>query len=191
MWCVLCLSPTAGEHHQPWLDYLDKDWDREKALSVATSISGLTLQEESEQRPHKISFKVPPGSQATIDELETRLKDAGLSVNVIYSAGVDVDILPATASKGKALAFLLEEMDKGCGRPSKGTLAAGDSGNDIELLAVPGVYGCMVANAHPELRKWCDEHPSDRLFQVMRWSVALEEHWATHTQSLWLPFGCI
>ena len=135
-------------------------------MAIATTIQGLTLQEESEQRPHKISFRVEPGSQATVDELARQLKEAGLSVNVIYSAGVDVDILPASASKGKALAFLLEEMEKGPGRPARGTLVAGDSGNDVELFAVPGVYGCMVANAHPELRQWCDEHPSERLFQV-------------------------
>ena len=42
----------------------------------------------------------------------------------------------------------------------------GDSGNDIELFAVPGVRGCMVANAHPELREYCDAHASDNIFQV-------------------------
>ena len=52
------------------------------------------------------------------------------------------------------------------GTPKDGVLVNGDSGNDIELFAVPGVRGCMVVNAHPELKKWCDAHPSPNLFQV-------------------------
>ena len=50
--------------------------------------------------------------------------------------------------------------------PKDGVMVCGDSGNDIELFAVPGVRGCMVVNAHPELRAWCDAHPSPSLFQV-------------------------
>ena len=52
------------------------------------------------------------------------------------------------------------------GAPKDGVLVNGDSGNDIELFTVPGVRGCMVQNAHPELKKWCDEHKSPNLFQV-------------------------
>lgn len=50
--------------------------------------------------------------------------------------------------------------------PKDGVMVCGDSGNDIELFAVPSVRGCMVVNAHPELRTWCDAHPSPSLFQV-------------------------
>ncbi len=50
--------------------------------------------------------------------------------------------------------------------PTDGVLVNGDSGNDVELFAVPGVKGTMVANAHPELREWCDAHASDNIFQV-------------------------
>lgn len=61
----------------------------------------------------------------------------------------------------------MRQMDGGAGRPRDGVLVAGDSGNDIELFAVAGVHGCMVANAHPELRAWCDAHASSTLFQVL------------------------
>ena len=45
-------------------------------------------------------------------------------------------------------------------------MVCGDSGNDVELFAVPGVRGCMVVNAHPELRAWCDAHQAPSLFQA-------------------------
>lgn len=59
------------------------------------------------------------------------------------------------------------QVEELVGAPKDGVLVNGDSGNDIELFAVPGVRGCMVVNAHPELKKWCDAHPSSNLFQVL------------------------
>ena len=50
--------------------------------------------------------------------------------------------------------------------PPDGVLVCGDSGNDVELFAVPGVRGCMVSNAHAELRDWCGAHASPSIFQV-------------------------
>ena len=38
---------------------------------------------------------------------------------------------------------------------------------------VPDVKGCMVANAHPELKEWCDAHPSPSLFQVRSKCLAM------------------
>ncbi|KAK9799820.1 hypothetical protein WJX73_004740 [Symbiochloris irregularis] len=71
-----------------------------------------------------------------------------------------------TASKGKGLEFLLEEIEELVGLPPDGVMVCGDSGNDIELFAVPDARGCMVANAHPELKQWCDAHASSNLFQA-------------------------
>lgn len=61
------------------------------------------------------------------------------------------------------------QIEKGAGLPSDGVMVCGDSGNDIELFAVPNVRGCMVSNAHPELRKYCEDHASPSIFQVMHW----------------------
>ena len=58
------------------------------------------------------------------------------------------------------------QIEEAVTAPKDGVMVCGDSGNDIELFAVPGVRGCMVVNAHPELRAWCDAHPLPSLFQV-------------------------
>lgn len=58
------------------------------------------------------------------------------------------------------------QIEKVGGWPREGVLVNGDSGNDVELFAVPRVRGCMVANAHPELRDWCTANASPNIFQV-------------------------
>ena len=45
-----------------------------------------------------------------IAELEAKLKAAGVTAKLIYSGGVDLDILPEGASKGKGLEFLLRQV---------------------------------------------------------------------------------
>jgi hydroxymethylpyrimidine pyrophosphatase-like HAD family hydrolase len=70
-------------------------------------------QAESEQRPHKLSYHVGASGGAAkklIAELEAKLTSAGVTAKLIYSGGVDLDILPQHASKGKGLEFLLRQV---------------------------------------------------------------------------------
>lgn len=152
-----------GQPDEEWEEHLNEGWDRAAAEGVAAQLPDLVLQRDSEQRPHKISFKLSvPDPEAVLSQLRAGLKAAGLDCNVIYSGGEDVDILPSRASKGKALSFLLKQMEAGAGLPEAGVMVCGDSGNDVELFAVPGVHGCVVANAHKELREWADANMHDR-----------------------------
>lgn len=116
-----------------------------------------------------MSFKLRvPDPDRPLRALRDGLAGAGLDANVIFSGGEDLDVLPARASKGKALAFLLRQIEVSVGAPTD-VLVAGDSGNDVELFAVPGVKGCVVGNAQPELRAWCDgpdAPPAERLFRA-------------------------
>jgi hydroxymethylpyrimidine pyrophosphatase-like HAD family hydrolase len=71
------------------------------------------VQAESEQRPHKLSYYVSSKggeAQALISHLQQALSDAGVKAKLIYSGGVDLDILPENASKGKGLEFLLRQV---------------------------------------------------------------------------------
>eukprot|EP00887_Chlorella_sp_A99_P002358 scaffold10.g2358.t1 len=155
----------GGQPDAEWEEFMNKGWDREAAARIAAELPELELQAPSEQRSHKISYKLSVADpEAVLSRLRERLAGAGLDTNVIYSGGVDVDILPSGASKGKALSFLLRQFESFGGRPE--VLVCGDSGNDIELFAVPGVHGCMVANAHTELRQWCEANLHDRLFRA-------------------------
>lgn len=83
------------------------------------------------------------------------------------------------------------QIEEAVGAPKDGVLVNGDSGNDIELFQVPGVRGCMVVNAHPELKQWCDAHASPNLFQVgcRDWQWAIQHETSTQSFSNFVTLG--
>ncbi|KAB1222519.1 Sucrose-phosphatase 2 [Morella rubra] len=141
-----------------WVEVLNQKWDRNIVIEESSKFPELTLQSETELRAHKISFYVQKDkAQAVMKALLECLEKRGLDVKIIYSGGMDLDILPQGAGKGQALAYLLQKF-KTEGKLPKHTLVCGDSGNDAELFSIPEVYGVMVSNAQEELLQWHAQH---------------------------------
>uniref|UniRef100_A0A2P2M9L8 Sucrose-phosphatase n=2 Tax=Rhizophora mucronata TaxID=61149 RepID=A0A2P2M9L8_RHIMU len=141
-----------------WVEFLNQKWDRNTVSEEASKFHELTLQSETEQRPHKVSFYVNEDkAQTVITALSEILGKRGLDVKIIYSGGKYLDILPQGAGKGQALAYLHKKLKFEEKLPTN-TLVCGDSGNDAELFGIPDVYGVMVSNAREELLRWHTEN---------------------------------
>jgi sucrose-6-phosphatase len=148
-----------GESDPHWVQRLSQGWNREQVEAVASQLADLIPQANSEQRPFKVSYLLAEAkSKIVLTQLDERFQSADLAVDLIYSGGQDLDILPRGANKGSALAFLQHRWGIG----PKNTLVCGDSGNDIALFDTSSSWGILVGNARSELRDWHDQHPSSQ-----------------------------
>lgn len=149
---------TDSEEPDPnWAKALSQNWDRELVVATAAHFADLTPQPDTEQRPFKASYFL--GETAAVDvipQLEAALKERGLDIQLVYSGGVDLDVLPRRANKGMAMNFLREYLDI----DPKITVACGDSGNDLSMFVDRPERGVVVGNAMPELLNWHLANPS-------------------------------
>jgi len=132
-----------SEFHQ----HLAHDWDRAAIHSLVSGVPGITPQALEFQHELKSSWFLHGASAASIRQLRTELKNAGIQANIVYSSGRDLDLIPLNANKAGALVWLCAHL----GIRYDEVLVAGDSGNDSSMFRLPGVRGIIVENAQPEL----------------------------------------
>lgn len=136
-------TPRELRRDQEWLDHIARDWDRDACHDALAGTPGVRLQPSVEQRRYKLSFYAEePAAEAA----RQRLRDAGLAARVIHSHGKFLDILPSRAGKGAAMKWVARVL----GLPLTSVYAAGDSGNDLDMLeACPNPI--LVANHDAQL----------------------------------------
>jgi sucrose-6-phosphatase len=149
-----------GVFDYDWATYISQGWQRNAVDHIARSFPTLIPQAEAEQNPWKISFCLYPLAPISIiQELEEKIEQQGLAAKVIFSSGVDVDLLPVKADKGLAASYLRQKV----GISPERTLVCGDSGNDISLFQ-QGTLGAIVSNARSELLEFYLNQPNPQIY---------------------------
>jgi len=140
------IADAAGQPDAGWAAAIAPGWDRAAVAEVAAGWPALRPQPAAGQGPYKLSFHVGPADAACLPALAAALAAAGQAVRLVYSSERDLDLLPARAGKGAALAYLAARL----GLPAGAVLACGDSGNDRDMLAHGGP-AVAVGNSQAEL----------------------------------------
>jgi hypothetical protein len=143
---------------QEWDREIDTDWaglGHTQLCHMLADLAPLRLQEPAKQNTHKLSYYVPVDlDRERLDTaIQGRLGARGVRASRVWSvdepAGVGLlDIVPERATKLHAIEFLRSRL----GLSRRQTLFAGDSGNDLVVLAsaIPSV---AVANTAREVRE--------------------------------------
>jgi len=131
-----------------WFRHIDYLWEPERVREVLKDIPGLRVQPREEQRQYKISYYLDPELAPSMRELTRHLRRHDVHVNIIYSHQAFLDLLPVRASKGAAVRYFADKW----GIPFNHILAAGDSGNDEEMLSGT-TLGVVVGNHSAELNR--------------------------------------
>jgi HAD superfamily hydrolase (TIGR01484 family) len=134
-----------------------RGWDAAAVRTCVRTEPGIVPQARRFRRRYKSSWHWPGAQEADLGRLRRRLEAAGVRATVVYSHWRDLDVLPAGAGKGAALAWLCRRLRV----PLESVLVAGDSGNDAAMFALPGVRALAMPDAEPILRQ---VHPGGTAF---------------------------
>ena len=151
------VGPVVWQHSSDWQVEIAADWAGVTHAQLVALFAGMTqleLQEPDKQNDFKLSYylALEVDRLALMARMQELLQDRGVRASLIWSidelqqVGL-LDVLPAGATKLHALDFLRTRLGFGLAE----TLFAGDSGNDLPVLAsnIPAV---LVANASEAVR---------------------------------------
>lgn len=130
-----------------WKAHISQGWKREQIYELLSDFDFLEYQEEDTQRDFKVSYFIE-NAEENVKLVRERLVQNKAKANCIISHKNYLDILPARASKGRAVRYLAYRWNI----PHNHILVAGDSGNDEDMLTGE-LLGVIVGNHGEELEK--------------------------------------
>ena len=141
-----------------WEEEVHASWSTKDPAAIHTlfgDLPALRLQEEAKQSCHKLSYYVELHHDhgALIMEMERRLREHGIKSSLVWSVDETsaiglLDVLPENATKLHAIRFIKDRL----GFSLEETVFAGDSGNDLSVLASE-IQAVLVANADDSVRR--------------------------------------
>lgn len=138
-------DPSAPDRE--WADFVTREWSREEIRSALSGMEGLEEQEAWLQHHAKLSYYINGDTAELLSELERKTEPWKGTFKSLTCLGTYLDILPAWGGKGGPILFLAERL----GIPHSRVIAAGDSGNDRDMLE-RGFNSIIVANHSGEIR---------------------------------------
>jgi len=155
---IVVAAADGWQRQAGWDALLAADWAGLSPADLHHTLSplpDLTLQGEEGQGLFKVSYHTPAGEpgREIVRAARHLLAEAGVSANVSWSMDETtghglLDLLPGTAGKRAAIEHVRREWQY---RPGQ-VFFAGDSGNDLDVLASP-IPAVLVANARDEVRE--------------------------------------
>jgi len=151
------LSNGIWQHWHIWETAIAGDWNgksRDDLHQLIEDFKELRLQGLHKQNKHKLSYFVPLYVDHTslIKKLNQRFIENAIQTHIIWSIDEQaniglLDVLPKHAGKHQAIEFLMEKL----GYQLDEVVFAGDSGNDISVMASP-IQSIVVANASDDVK---------------------------------------
>ncbi|MCZ7602412.1 MAG: HAD-IIB family hydrolase [Melioribacteraceae bacterium] len=130
-----------------WESHIAQGWKREQIVDSLSDFDFLEYQEEDTQRNFKVSYYIDNAEKNYRKVVNTLVRNK-IKANCIISHKNYLDILPARASKGRAVRYIAYRWNL----LHNNILVAGDSGNDEDMLTGE-LLGVVVGNHGDELNK--------------------------------------
>ncbi|MAT59217.1 MAG: glycosyl transferase family 1 [Ignavibacteriae bacterium] len=130
-----------------WKAHISQGWKREQIFNALSQFDFLEYQEEDTQRDFKVSYYIDKAEDNYKKVVDWLVKNR-VKANCILSHKNYLDILPARASKGRAVRYIAYRWNLN----HNNILVAGDSGNDEDMLTGE-LLGVVVGNYGDELNK--------------------------------------